>query len=90
MRAELEALRSDKHRLGAANRALEAALPVLRERYDAALAGQAAPVTLEPGSSVLNEPIGDAATDAAEVGQMLLEDANATSRRRGRGRARSR
>jgi len=80
-RTELEALRVDKRRLAAANRALEAALPVLRERYDQALGGLEPP-PLAPGSSVLNEPIGEADVDQADLKLLALEEATVRERTR--------
>ena len=81
MRAELERLRADKRKLSAANRALEAALPVLRERYDQAIGGMDPP-SVTPGSSVLNEPIGEAEVDDADLKLLALEEATARSRQR--------
>jgi len=81
MRAELETLRADKRKLAAANRALEAALPVLRERYDQALAASE-PRPLEPSSSVLNEPIGDDEVDEADLKLLALEEATVQERAR--------
>lgn len=82
MRAELETLRADKRRLAAANRALEAALPVLRERYDQALATASPRPTLDPSSSVLTEPIGDDDVDQADLKLLALEDATLRERAR--------
>jgi hypothetical protein len=80
-RDELERLRAEKRKLAAANRALEAALPVLRERYDQALGGMEPP-SLEPGSSVLREPIGEPEVDEADLKLLALEDATTRSRAR--------
>jgi hypothetical protein len=81
MREELVRLRDERRKLAAANRALEAALPVLRERYDQALGGLEPP-SLEPGSSVLNEPIGESDADEADLKLLALEDATTRSRAR--------
>lgn len=62
-----EKLRGDQRRLAAANRALEAALPVLREKYDRAIGA------LDPSIHALHEPIGGADTDDQPLPRLTLD-----------------
>ncbi len=75
---QIEALQHDKRRLGAANRALEAALPVLRERYDQAI-GALDPVVQygEPGVDGVGEvvPVAPLAIEDAEARRQAREQA---------------
>jgi hypothetical protein len=73
-RGTLEQLERDKLRLAAANRALQAALPTLREGFDAAIGAD------QP--AVADTPLdhGDAVAEPVDLQQLALEDAR--SRRR--------
>lgn len=78
LRARIEELAADRRKLAAANRALEAALPVLRERYDAAIGG------LDPQANALNEPIGEAADEVSLHELVRQEAAERLGNRRGK------
>jgi hypothetical protein len=79
-RETISALQADKRRLAAANRALEAAVPALRERFDEAIGA------FDPHDAALTSPIGAAAsqdddpTAGVDIQQLAIEDAQ---RRRG-------
>ena len=74
--AQIERLTADNRRLGAATRAMEAALPVLRERYDQATGATG------PAPAASDDP-----ADHVSIAQLALEDAAAkrAARERARG-----
>lgn len=68
VRDKVTTLTADNRKLAAANRALEAALPVLRQGYDEALG-------LDPAANAVNTPLGDEDVDRVSIDQLALEDA---------------
>ncbi|MCC7493702.1 MAG: hypothetical protein IT204_15210 [Fimbriimonadaceae bacterium] len=79
LRSSNEALQQDRRKLSAANRALEAALPVLRERYDEIIGG------LDPHRRLMEQPADDIVAGGVDIRQIAREEAAAEQARRGAG-----
>jgi len=73
-RATIESQRRDNARLAAANRALEGALPVLREGYDQAI-GAIDPIVPSPTPVGVAEPLDDDVAAGVDLQQLAIEDA---------------
>ncbi len=83
-RTTIESQRRDNERLAAANRALEGALPVLREGFDQALGAVDAPMPADTGIGA-ETPEADDISAGVDLQQLAIEDARRrrTERRRG-------